>query len=588
MLFKSNQKGFTLIETLFVLAIFAVVSVTAIEQMIDRTRVESGEQFGKKLTTIISTIDKRLFVEGYDAELWIDDSDNPLVDDSKHELLGFATDQLYTDNNPCVDESNWILDSDLIAEGVSYGLPSCNIFPGGKYGLTISSAEVTFTTHPYAGLRSVAQISIDFDISSVYKKYMKELTVSLSHANKLTTQSVSGFHNYYFYDKDIEENIGAPTCLTNLNTAKSCVLRAELDTASGDGTQYLKVSGANRMIGNVEFSADPDDRTSKTSLEDCYVWRYDPFIAGWSNFDPTQNYDATTLNTVQISVPCGLRYDSASDGTDEKKVLNIAANTITASDSISVSKECDVTEFTQPTTPVGDEPYKRSDAFQTSSYFGCGIFKDINGSNLVIALVDDVYASTVNAKIVNTEKINAVDIYANFADLVTSDIGTANVTTLNTALIYGTGAINTELLLSSDKIEIKATNGITLSGVVDVGKNEVITGKAIDEFTNQQEFVSKDYIDQFTEKYVAYVNNNHLNGDIILRNPVSFTGATNVLCKDLTIEKPVVSPVQTHSTPVVLTYAVEKVPQGYRVVVIDGNGIEDITAKVNVVVFCEK
>jgi prepilin-type N-terminal cleavage/methylation domain-containing protein len=601
MSFKSKQKGFTLIETLFVLAIFAAVSVVAIEQLVDKTRIESGQKFGKKLTSIIGAIDQRFFIEGYEEELWVDLNGVPLDKTLTYTLRTFIKEQLYSNNHSCVSEtgSAWIIDEDLVADNAKYGLNNCNLFPANKYDLTMTDANVSYETLTYGGLDSIKKIAIDFNISTVYTVYMKELIAAVEHSNKITTLNVSGVHQYSFYDLDIGEMIRAPICLKNLIAGKSCVLRAELDTMASDGTSYLKTTGFNKMGGNVEFRAKPDDRTDIAALEDCYVWHYDPVVGGWTNFNPSVAYDSTSaaIESSQIDVPCGLRYDSVREKDDEGntvevKQLNITGHNISSTNSISLSKTCDTSQFSSgsPNFSIEQSPsapfealYKNnSDIMLAGSTFSCGLFRNKDGDNLVIALVDDVYANTVNA---NTVNANTVKVKELFAEEI--DAKNGKFFQLNTNSIGGVGEI---LNIAEKDILISSTGtggGISLSGIVDVN-DTVTTTKGINEFTLDSEFVSKEYVDFYTDKYVGYINNNHLNGDRIYRSRgTEFTG-TNIICNTDDTEVPVVSPVQTHSTPTVLTYTVEKYSNNYRVVVVDGDGVEDLTAKTNVVVFCEK
>jgi prepilin-type N-terminal cleavage/methylation domain-containing protein len=600
MSFKSKQKGFTLIETLFVLAIFATVSIVAIEQLVDKTRIESGEKFGKKLTSIIGVIDQRFFIEGYEESLWVDLDGFPLDKTLTYPLKTFIKEQLYSDNHSCVSEtgSAWVLDDDLVDENAKYGLNNCRIFPSNQYDLTITDANVSYEILIYGGLLSIKTIAIDFDISTVYEVYMKELIAAVEHANKITKLNVSGVHQYAFYDLTIDEMIQAPTCVKNLLEGGSCVLRAELDTMASDGTSYLKTTGFNKMGGNVEFRAEPNDRTSTSALEDCYVWHYDPVVGGWTNYNPGLDYNSAVLESGLIDVPCGLRYDSIG-GTDddgnnvEVKQLNITGHNISSTNSISVSKECDTSQFSSApdfsTKTLTEGLYQNNNDFMAGgSTFNCGIFRNKDGDNLVIALVDDVYANTVNANMVNASQAKIKNL---FAEEIIANNG--EFINLNTPLL---GGVDNNLDIEEIKINITASSGISLSGVVDVN-DEVITIKEIDEFDNPKEFVSKEYVDLYTDNYIAYVNNNHLNGDIIPRNidrPIEQTGDDNIMCAEFENEVPVVSPVQTHGTPTVLTYTVEKRYNSagnavdYRVVVVDGEGEEDLTAKTNVVVFCEK
>lgn len=586
MSFKSKQKGFTLIETLFVLAIFAAVSVVAIEQLVDKTRIESGEKFGRKLTSIISAIDQRFFIEGYEESLWVDTADVPLDTTVTYPLRTFINEQLYSDNHSCVagTGSAWVLDQDLIDDNAKYGLKNCKLFPSNKYDLTMTDANVSFETITYGGLDSIKKIAIDFDISTIYTIYMKELIAAVEHSNKITKLNVSGVHQYAFYDIDLDTMIQAPICLKNLIAGDSCVLRAELDTMASDGTSYLKTTGRNKMGGNVEFRADPNDRASTAALEDCYVWHYDPVVGGWTNYNPTVDYNSAVLENAPIDVPCGLRYDSVGDGAgNETKVINITGHNMTSTNSISLSKTCDTSQFSIDAASPTSIYKVNTDFMAGNDSFNCGIFRNKDGDNLVIALVDDIYANTVNANTVNATTANMTSIVSESISSTTGDF-----VNLSAGVITGRfDGLETLLDVNADTIRISGTTAISLSGVVDVN-DTVKTTKEIDEFVDDYEFVSKEYVDFYTDRYVGYVDNNHLNGDAINRfRPTVVTG-TNIICNDGEDEIPVVSPVQTHSTPVVLTYTVEKFANSYRVVVVDGNGIEDLTAKVNVVVFCEK
>lgn len=587
MSFKINQKGFSLIETLFVLAIFAAISVMVINNTVEKTRIESGERFGKKLTDIIKAIDNRLVIEGYEESLWVDMSGDPLDTTVVYDLINFTSEQLYSDNHSCVAStgSAWVLDDDLIADNASYGLTSCNIFPANRYDFKITTVDVSFETITYSGMDSIKKIAVDFDIFPIYEEYMKELIAAVNFANKTDIQNVSGQHLYGFYDLDTGTKIAAPSCLKNLESGNSCVLRAEIDTLASDGSQYSKVNGANPYMGSVGFKADPSDRTTDDRLMDCYVWHYDPIldgIGGWTNYNPDVDYNATTLETTHVSLPCGLRYDSIGDGSGgEQKIINLAVNNVTSSDTISLSKTCDADQFSI------DPLYKvNTDFIAGNDTFNCGIFRNKNGDNLVIALVEDIYAMSVNALEANINTVNSREIFST----------TAEINTVTTQTINGMGGIlgidSDSINITSDDITISAVNSINLSGIVNLD-DKIFTNQEINEFTEDKELVSKEYVDQYTGKYVSYVNNNSLHGETITGNTRDTTNA-NVFCAEGETEKAVVSPVQTHSEPIVLTYTVERNYSGstalnsYDVVIVDGDGAPDYSAKANVVVFCEK
>jgi prepilin-type N-terminal cleavage/methylation domain-containing protein len=596
MIFRRKQSGFSLLETLIVLAIMAAVLAKGVAIQIEATRVENGEKFGKQMHQVIQVIDKRFFLEGYEDELWVDVDGNPLDTTLTYNFMDFMPEQLYTDNHPCVAGSSWDI---VAADNEYYGLTDCKLFTGNGLPFSINTSDVTFETITYGGLPSIKRINIDFDISTPkgaleapIDQYMKEFVAAVAHAKKMDIQNVSGMHEFDFYDLDADAKVTRLECLG----IDRCGIRVAIDTMASDGSQYLKLTGSNFMRGNLAFSEDPDDVTNSASLSDCYVWYYDANTSAWTGFDPTPgptgdvDFENQDNNPDQVSLPCGVRYDTVSDGTPggSGKVINLASSTLTANEAISINSNCKFTDFDNERT-TGNAYYKENEYVKRGE-FSCGIFKDMEGGTpFVIAVVNDFYADTINADQANLKNIKSVDLESDRVktNLIEELTNASAMEIIGTNLRIDMSGIN----IDNDNFTVTSTNKVELRGnVVDIdgadiansrlriggvslamdgtGRTAATTLKEIDDFLNPKEFISKEYVDSLVGVLVRWKGTLQLGEQLDGEATNAPTIAANQyrVCPSTYTEKYEVSPVITYGEPITVTYGLTKTGTGANTV----------------------
>lgn len=572
-----NNNGFSLIELLIVLMITASIVAYAMQRQAEEIRKDAGKNLGKKMHEMIQTLDTRFFVDGYDEENFIDIDGNSLDKDIEHPLFQFIKEQMYTDNHPCVNDSNWINDPDAPAN-TYYGLSNCNMFPGDRLPFKIKDASVNFELTFFGGLDAIKRINIDFNISES-QDFMLELTEAVENAKKIDVQNVTGMHEFYFYDKLNNQIISPSKCIDAINNGLECFIRAAIDTKASDGSEYAKVNGANKFRGDIAFAASPDGDVANGDLDSCFVWSYTPSLDEWSLLEvlEDENDPASALTT---NIPCGIQYYEGEDESgNASQVVSLASRDISVNRSITIDQECAQTTFNNvPVDSFFDDPVLHN-PYVDQANFKCGIFKtnDAMGNVMVVAIVDDFFAETINSNTINSinGKIRnlTVDGQIQYDDGVNNfNINPINglsfngiradITSLSTNFSTNNG-LAMEINSFNDPDDGVNKNNINIYGVTQfLGKRKVTTDKEINEFVDNKEFVSKEYVDQYNGVLVRFKNTLQLN-DIIRR----FDDDTMLITDNETQfqkcpigfdERYEVSPAITYGEPITVIYGLEK------------------------------
>lgn len=572
-----NNKGFSLVELLIVLVIAASITTYAIQRQAEQIRVEAGKNLGKKMHEMIQTLDTRFFVDGYDEENFIDVDGNSLDKDLEYPLFQFIRDQMYTDNHPCVDDSNWINDPDAPAN-TYYGLSNCNMFPGDRLPFKIKEANVNFEITFFGGLDAIKRINIDFNVSES-GDFMLELINAVDNAKKIDVQNVTGMHEFSFYDKLNDNKISPSECIDSINNGLECYIRAAIDTKASDGSEYAKVNGANNYRGDISFAASPDGDVNEGELNNCFIWSYTPSLDEWSLLEVAEN-ENDPASPLTTNIPCGIQYYEGEDENgDTSQVVSIASRDISVNRSITIDQECAQSTFNNVAiSDFFDDPIVHN-PYVDQADFKCGIFKtnDSAGNVMVIAIVDDFFAETINAANVNALNGKIRNLNVDGQIIYNDGVNQLNLNPIN-GLDYNGNIVNINSLetkFSTDQglaMEINSfndpddgldKNNLKIYGVTEfIGKQKVITDKEINEFVDDKEFVSKEYVDQFNGVIVRFKNTLQLN-DVIKRLDDDSLLITNnetefKACPVGFDERYEVSPVITYGEPVTVTYGLER------------------------------
>lgn len=573
-----NQKGFSLIETLIVLAISAsVLSYTLVKQS-ESIREDAGKNFGRKLSNIIQTLDNRFFVDGYDERNFIDVDGNVLDKDLKYPFTSFIKEQLYTNNHPCVSTigSNWEPDPDAPAN-TYYGLTDCNLFPNDILPFKIKNAEVSFEITYFGGLNAVKRINFDFDISES-KEFIKEFTFAIENAKKLDVQHRNGMHEFYFFNPNAttgdDERISAKTCLELIESSNDCYIRAAIDTLASDGSEYAKVNGANNYRGSLKFAASPDGDVAAGEVKNCFIWSYTPSTDTWDLMEVSED-EMNPSAPMTTEIPCGIQYYEGEDENgDTSQVVSFTARDISLNRSIAIDSVCDSSKFNNVPNQTTKNPYLN----QVS--FNCGMFNSDDGTgNLnVIAIVDDIYAARVFAQQINAENIDSTTL--NSVNI--NNTGKFNFNDNNTNMLLGldtTKQSNPDsignidptfngLSFSGNDVRLKVNNSVVIDGVTNIiNKNAITTDKEINDFVNPKELVSKEYVDTVSGIFIRYKNTLQLNDTITrisMTDPVP-AGEYFRECPTGYTQREEVSPVITYGEPVTVTYGLSQSGNIYSV-----------------------
>ena len=231
----NKNKGFTLIESLIATTIAGTVAVGGIQLVSQKMESDKQEQTAVEIKTILSGVEKRLIIDGYDISKWGATGTNLSWNAGSFEN-DFLKKELIAKDSSC-SHGTWIPSN---SSELKSKLIPCTIWNKVPYDMNVR-----------AELRADSTKFIeDFDITMTFKNQdhfeenVKHLIQVTKKAKKHAMNGV-GSYNVGFVNRNTKLEITSVQCI-NLKT--DCALLANYNRAGA--SEYIRSDGKTSMIGS--------------------------------------------------------------------------------------------------------------------------------------------------------------------------------------------------------------------------------------------------------------------------------------------------------------------------------------------------
>lgn len=421
---EKNKKGFTLVETLLAVGVAGATSSLLIHNQSMKDQDNEMEKFSNELYSIISAMDKRLDIDGYDESKWSKQKWN----NESEIVTSLLTKEFIAKDSNCAN-GTWEPEDSAAKE---VNLVQCDLWKNRK-GLDLTmSAEITKDSVDFIqGL----DLYLTFNEVSVFEENFIRLKSKLSRSFS-GKEEVTGFHSYSYVDfNDKNKEIGSIDCI---NDPLHCTIKLSYDRMDGKEYQqaeYLKTDGSSSILGdNLTFI----DSAGNAPLK----------CVRWSN----EEKDGSGVWIRNITEECGIGFYK--EGANPI-MLDVVSKTGTF-ENILLDKECVVYELLSGEKIPKDlgkksacGVYSDSEVYQVvenissmNGYFDEYNSKNVDGDTLktknldvAVANIDKIIARTIGVEELNIDselKFKDTTVVVNFNDSVTfeKDMDMLKTTTL--------------------------------------------------------------------------------------------------------------------------------------------------------------
>ena len=224
------KSGFTVIESLLAVSIAACIGTSIIKYKIDNIKESKENIFAYEINNLMSGIDQRLSVDGYDFNLWTETEWNNKT------LKNLIQHQLQAVNSSC-GTGRW----HPVNNEQNLKLVNCNLMKKIIYPLNIN-VKINKDTE---GFINKSIVDYNFKTKERFKKFFPEVRKSFLNAKSKVKEMKTGTLFFQYIDQDTNNQISSLEC-SRKNT--KCIFRTTLDRQGGG--EYLKIDGSNTMIGS--------------------------------------------------------------------------------------------------------------------------------------------------------------------------------------------------------------------------------------------------------------------------------------------------------------------------------------------------
>lgn len=459
---KKNKKGFTLVETLLAVGVAGATSSLLIYNQSIKDQDNEMEKFSNELYSIISAMDKRLNIDGYDESKWSKQKWN----NESEIVTSLLTKEFIAKDSKC-ENGTWEPEDSAATE---INLVQCGLWKNRK-GLDLTmSAEITKDSVDFIqGL----DLYLTFNEVSVFEEDFIRLKSKLSKSFS-GKEEVTGFHSYSYVDfNDKNKEIGSIDCAKD---PLHCTIKLSYDRMDGKEYQkaeYLKTDGSSSILGdNLTFI----DSAGNAPLK----------CVRWSN----EKKDGSGVWVRNETEECGIGFYK--EGTNPV-MLDVVSKTGTF-ENILLDKECVIYELLpgeKIPKDLGKKSacgvYSDSEVYQVvenissmNGYFTEYNSKNIKGDTLktknldvAVANIDKIIARNIDVEELNIDgelKFKDNTVVVNFNDSVTfeKDMDMLKTTTLeatsNTAF---NRKLNINNNINSNSNNIVFENNLLVNNQVD-------------------------------------------------------------------------------------------------------------------------
>lgn len=227
-----KKKGLSLVESLVGVAIASSVAAGSISFITERAKERIQEQTSNDIYKIISGVEKRFALDGYNINDWSNTSWN----DSSEVFDDLISKQLIAMDNECGQSTGWkpSLDSESKTK-----LVPCNLWSKIPYGMEVS-AELTADP---TGFVEDFNLYMSFTSEEHAREHMPDI-LKVAAFSKTNTATGEGVYDISFIDNGTGVTIPKSACIRSL---EDCSLKANYNRSGS--SEYIKADGSNAMIG---------------------------------------------------------------------------------------------------------------------------------------------------------------------------------------------------------------------------------------------------------------------------------------------------------------------------------------------------
>ena len=588
--------GYSLFEMLIVVTIMMTVATITIKQKTDELRNIEASHFANQIDELLNAVSERVIIQGLNSNKWVDGDGNAennwypdTLDDNA--VYNFISTQLYAKGHNCHIEQGGPLDGYWDYSGKN-GFSNCSFMKMFPFEV---DAFIEIEEQRFGGRDAISSFGIVFVLTKNDYNNYKEVDEE-TFENILRT---------YYYFRDLKAvkptgvarvkiyglNDSSPTSLQGCaekykdSVTDMCLIKFELAFNVSDNSEYLMVSGANRMRGSITFAPNPEDNLDKAKLDSCFVWRFDTLNNLWYNLEVEDEDGNPTLQ-----VPCGIAYHAEEeldslgqpvDDGDYNQVVSFVGHDGSFENSISLNRDCAASDFNIPSF-TKERGAILEDTVNPNMYeagletFKCGLFRtNQSASPTVIALVNDVFADKLHANVITTGKlfINDSVSFNNSTDQFIMD---------SDGFFVRSGPESTDATFDSTNSKISFHGAVVMNSGVYTTKDMKDALLVAD-----NEYVTKGYVDKFGGAgatgetgpyYIAFAKNlqrGNLVRELSSESDLPYTGPYShyVRCAPDYTREVVVGPTITHGYLNNTIYAMSPyagLPNHYEVVITPG------------------
>ncbi len=444
---NNSNKGLTLLETLIVVSISIAILGMSIYWLGIYQKKKLASTSAHDVVQVISGIDRRLFLDGYDSSKW-----GELQYNNNEEVRRFFNEKLISRTASCGKTNGWTPITDKLENTTeaskmeNAALVQCNLW-----------SEKT----PWNSLVEIDIQELDGKVTSI-NMYLKqknnsEFDENFSYMRQAVTemkakdsQEIAGLHYYHFVnDADKSTPISALKCA---EIKSQCSIKASFSAEEG-ASEYLRTDGGNSMVNSAITFKPNLDSPSLT----CLRWKA----------DETGVYTSS-------NVKCGIGvYDTSA--TETEKRVDVVIDSIT-SKGMYLNKTCN-----QYTYNFNNQ------MLEISGTSPCGIYEK-DGS--VIQATEKI-----NTRNLLAQKIQARDLFISNLDVQEALTVMNTVTARGDVKVDGKTTINQGLTVErnanfQNSLEVKNTLNVQGDTTVQaLAAENIYSANNIDSKTFQADYL---------------------------------------------------------------------------------------------------
>lgn len=257
------KNGFSLFETLMVLTVMISMLTTLVFWYSKYEKSRISKEFGNDIALIINGIDRRIFIDGYNYDLWNEKEWNGKEDFVEN----FLKKELIAKLNECGKGDGWV---PQIEKESKVRLINCNMWTNKTpFNMNVNAKVFDDGTGFLNEFHTIYYLENNEEFEENFL-YLRKILIEAKRTN---FSNITGTYNYSF--AKVNNPTEELTTLKCLEEKSNCGIKASFNR--NGGYEYLRVDGTNSMIdSHVTFKMKKNDERLL-----CSKWRQDEVTKNW-------------------------------------------------------------------------------------------------------------------------------------------------------------------------------------------------------------------------------------------------------------------------------------------------------------------